>query len=102
MKTIAILGSKENISLFRTLGFHLVPVESKKQALQELKKLRDSGDYALILITSRWEEKLEEELEEFKYQASPALCSIPVGEQSKQGYLEDVTERAIGSDIDLG
>lgn len=101
MKTIAILGSKENIGLFRSLGFCLAPVETENEALDKLESLCSGGDYALILITELWEEKLEGKLERFKYQPSPAICSVPVDAESKGGYLEEVMERAIGSDIDL-
>jgi vacuolar-type H+-ATPase subunit F/Vma7 len=101
MKTIAILGSKENIGLFRSLGLRLAPVETKDEALDKLESLCSGGDYALILITERWEEKLEGKLEQFKYQPSPAICSVPVDTGAKEGYLEEVMERAIGSDIEL-
>ena len=79
----------------------MVPVNSKKEALAKLEELCNSGDYALILITDRWEEKLGADLDDFKYQPSPAFCSIPVEAGSKEGYLSDVMERAIGSDINV-
>lgn len=95
------MGSQENISLFRTLGFDLIPIESENQALEKLEELFDSGNYALIMITDRWEKKLGNKINDFKYRPFPALCSIPIRKDSEKEYLADVVERAIGSDIDV-
>ncbi len=99
---IAIVGSPQAILGFKALGVVAFPVSSAEEGRQVLKKIADDEQYAILLITEDWVVALEEELNELKSRALPAVTILPsqlgsLGMGNKE--LRKIVERAVGSDI---
>ena len=98
---IAIIGSPQTILGFKALGVVAFPISSSEEGKEIIKEIVD-GQYAILLITEDWVVALEEELNELKSQALPAVTILPsqlgstgIGNQE----LRKIVERAVGSDI---
>lgn len=101
MYKIAVLGDRDSIYGFATLGLETFPVTTAEEGEDTLKKLALT-DYAVIYITESLKAELEDEIEKYKDQRLPAIIPIPgVSGNTGQG-MRDVkafVEQAVGSDI---
>lgn len=104
MYSAAVLGDRETILAFKTLGFVTVDVEDTEQAKHELKKLAKS-QIAIIYVTEQLYMSLEKEIDEYIDSRLPAIIPIPNREGSLGIGLSNVkksVERAVGADILFG
>ena len=98
---IAILGSPQVILGFKALGLVPLPVASEEEGVKALKEAA-GGEYAVLLVTEDWADKLSEQLEEIEAQTLPAVTVLPspLGSQGMGSReLKKIVERAVGSDI---
>lgn len=101
MYKIAVLGDRDSVLGFRTLGLEAVPAESVEQAKRELHRLAKE-DYAIIYLTEQYAAQMEEDLARYRDTLIPAVILIP-GKSGSLGIgMKNVTksvERAVGADI---
>ncbi len=101
MYKIAVLGDRDSVLGFRTLGLEAVPAESVEQAKHELHRLAKE-EYAIIYLTEQYAAELEEDLARYRDTLIPAVILIP-GKNGSLGIgMKNVTksvERAVGADI---
>lgn len=101
MHKAAVMGDYDSIYGFGTLGFDIFPLEEKTEAVHQLRRLI-KGQYAIIYITESLAEKINEEIEKYREQMTPAIILIP-GVRGNTGAgvqgVKDSVEQAIGSDI---
>ncbi len=101
MYKIAVMGDKESIIGFSSLGMEIYPTYDKVNAASKLKELAQSG-YAVIFITESLASTIHEQIEKFKDSTTPAIILIPgVSGNTGEGMssvLKSV-ERAVGSQI---
>lgn len=98
---IAILGSPQAILGFKALGVVPFPVTDKEEGIEALEKVKQ-GEYAILLVTEDWAEKLDEPLAEIKTMTLPAVTILPSQLGSRgagEKELRKIVERAVGSDI---
>ncbi len=109
---IAVVGSRETVAGFALLGADVVPVDSGKQAVEELLRLKkevvneggiDRNMYAIVFITEDLASGISADDEKkLARGALPAIIPLPSHEGST-GYglqrLKRIVERAVGSDI---
>ena len=98
---IAILGSHDTILGFRGLGVAAFGL-TEKDAEARTREVVESGDFAVVLITEDWAEKLEKTLEDYRERALPAVVSVPSVRGTTGAALRNlkkIVERAVGSDI---
>ncbi len=104
MRKIAVIGDYDSIYGFSALGLDIFPVADAAEGAQKLRKLA-TGDYGIIYITESLAEQIENEIEKYKEQVTPAIILIP-GVQGNTGAgvqgVKDSVEQAIGSDIVFG
>ena len=100
MYKIAVIGDRESILGFRSLGLSVFPC-SQENAAAILHKLAGEN-YAIIYITEHYAVKIKEEIAKYSDRVTPAVILIP----SRQGTLglglQNVKlsiERAVGADI---
>ncbi len=97
----AVLGDKDSIYGFASLGFTIFPIEDSLEAVKIMRQLSDSG-YAIIYITEFLASQIPQELERFASQALPAIIPIP-GLRGNTGMgrknVSKSVEKAVGSDI---
>jgi V/A-type H+-transporting ATPase subunit F len=98
---IAVIGDKDSILGFQTLGVTTFPVNDADSALSVLKKVAKE-DYAVLFITEAIAQQLEEPLAELNKRFLPAIVPIP----NNKGTLgigiakvKENVEKAIGADI---
>ena len=88
MYKIAVLGDRDSIYGFATLGLETFPVKDAEEGGNVLKKLAVT-DYAVIYITEGLKAQLEDEVEKLKDQKLPAIIPIPgVSGNTGQGMAD--------------
>ncbi|MEE1321385.1 MAG: V-type ATP synthase subunit F [Acutalibacteraceae bacterium] len=101
MYKIAVMGDKESIIGFSTLGIEIHPVNDKSVAASKLKELALNG-YAVIFVTESLAASIQEHISKYKDSPTPAIILIPgVSGNTGEGMnsvLKSV-ERAVGSQI---
>lgn len=101
MYKIAVMGDKESIIGFSTLGIEIHPISDKSIAASKLKELALNG-YAVIFITESLAASIQEQISKYKDSPTPAIILIPgVSGNTGEGMnsvLKSV-ERAVGSQI---
>ena len=97
MHKIAVMGDRDSIFGFASLGMHIFPAE----AAPMLHKMAESG-YAVIFITEALASGLENELKRYRTRPLPAIVPIP-GVKGNTGMgMKNVSrsvQKAVGSDI---
>ena len=101
MYKIAVIGDRESIYGFSSLGIEIFPAYSGKEAEVIIKKLADDN-YAVIYITEALAKDASETIEKYSREITPAVILIPgVSGNTGEGMssvLKSI-ERAVGSQI---
>jgi V/A-type H+-transporting ATPase subunit F len=101
MYKIGVIGDRESVLAFMTLGFSVREVENAEEAAKALHEMAKS-DYAVIYLTEQYALELSSEMAKYKDSALPAIVVIP-GSGEYLGYgmasLKASVERAVGADI---
>lgn len=103
-KGAAVLGDRDSIYGFASIGLSIFPAADREEGLAAFKKLC-GGDYAVIYITEALAAELEEEIEKVSKSLYPAVIPIPGVYGNTGKGMADVhrsVERAVGSDILFG
>lgn len=104
MAKIAVVGEKDSIIGFKSLGLPVFPIDEESSAAMLIHRLARER-YAVIFITESCAAGLEETLERYRRTAYPSIILIP-GNQGSLGIgMRDVkknVEKAIGVDILFG
>ncbi len=98
---IAVIGDKDSILGFKTIGVDTFPVTSSESALNTLKQLV-SENYGVIFVTEELARNMEDVINELHRRYLPAVVLIPnskgaLGMGIQQ--IKDNVEKAIGADI---
>lgn len=98
---LAVLGDRESILGYRTLGFHVREAENEADGRRELSDLAKEG-YAVIYVTEQLACRIEDEIAKYKDSPLPAVILIP-GKTGSLGIgmkgVHSAVERAVGADI---
>ncbi len=101
MYKIAVLGDRDSIYGFASVGLEVHPVRDLTEAAGELKRLAEA-DYAVIYVTEATFEGLSAEIERYESRQLPAIIPIP-GVSGNTGIgmnrVKETVEQAVGSDI---
>ena len=101
MYKLAVLGDRDSIYGFATLGLDTFPVSGAEEGESLLKRLA-ATDYAVIYITESLKAQIDDTIAKYKDQKLPAIIPIPgVSGNTGQGMVEvkRLVEQAVGSDI---
>lgn len=101
MYNAAVMGDKDSISGFASLGLEIFPESNSEAAGERLRKLVDNN-YAVIYITEALAAAIENEIDKYKNRELPAIILIPGITGNTGAGLKNVSkavERAVGSDI---
>ena len=101
MYDIAVIGDRDSVYAFAALGLHIMPAETREEALAVLSRL-DLSKFAVVYITEQLASQLENELAQYADAPVPAIIPIP-GISGNTGIgmaaVKSAVERAVGSDI---
>lgn len=104
MYKIAVMGDRDSIYGFASVGLDIFPVDDLSTAGRKLRQLAEN-DYAIIYMTEALCEHLEKELDAMRSQPLPAVIPIP-GVSGNTGLgiaqVKKSVEQAVGSDIIFG
>ena len=104
MYKIAVMGDRDSIYGFASVGLDIYPVDDLAHAGRQLRNLAEN-DYAIIYMTEALCAHLEKELETYREQPLPAIIPIP-GVAGNTGLgmaqVKKSVEQAVGSDIIFG
>lgn len=99
MYKIAVIGDRESVYGFSSIGMEIYPVYSEDEGRERLKSLAGQ-DYAVIFITEALAEKTQDIIDKYTKETAPAIILIPgVTGNTGQGMssvLKSI-ERAVGS-----
>ncbi len=102
MYKIAVIGDRESVYGFSSIGMEIHPAFTPEEGRAILQKLAEE-DYAVIFITEALAENAEDIIEKYSKSTVPAIILIPgVNGNTGQGMssvLKSI-ERAVGSQID--
>ncbi len=102
MYKIGIIGERDSVLGFMSLGFAVHEAADSAEAGRILHRLVKSGEYAVIFLVENYAAELEEECERYRDAPLPAIISIP-GVSGNTGYgmaaIRSAVERAVGADI---
>ncbi len=101
MYKVAVIGDKDSVYGFSSLGLDVYYANSAKEAAPVFKELAE-GQCAVIYITEQLAEGLSAEIEKYSYLPTPAVILIP-GLKGNTGLgitnVKKSVEKAVGSDI---
>ena len=98
---IGVIGDRESVLGFMTVGFSVFVADNKEKAREELLAAAKQ-DFAVIFITEEYAIELKEDIDKFTSKPLPAIICIPSKAGSK-GYgmnsIKESVENAVGADI---
>ena len=98
---IAVLGDKDSVLGFKALGLSTYPVESADDARTTLHRIAKEN-FAVIYVTETLAVELEQDINRYKDDLTPAIILIP-GKEGSLGIgmsnIKKAVERAVGADI---
>lgn len=104
MYKIAVMGDRDSIYGFASVGLDIYPLDEDVGAGRQLKTLVEN-DYAIIYMTEALYEQLGKEIAALSESALPAIIPIP-GVSGNTGVgitqVKKSVEKAVGSDIIFG
>ena len=104
MYKIAVMGDKDSIYGFATLGMETFPYSDPQEAGRKLRELAEE-DYAVVYITEALADKISNEINRYREQMLPAIILIPgISGNTGSGInaVKKSVEQAVGSDIIFG
>ncbi|SHF40605.1 V/A-type H+-transporting ATPase subunit F [Caloramator proteoclasticus DSM 10124] len=101
MYKIGVVGEKDAVIAFLSLGMTVSAVDTVDEAIRAVDKMAREG-YGLIFLTETFAKDMEETLLRYQNQMVPAVILIP-GTQGSLGIglakIRDNVEKAVGVDI---
>ena len=98
---IAVMGDKDSVLGFKALGLSTYAVDSVEEARITLHRIAKE-DFAVIYVTETLAVELEQDINRYKDNLTPAIILIP-GKEGSLGIgarnIKKAVERAVGADI---
>ena len=102
MYKIGVIGKRDAVLGFMSVGFSAYEADSVETAAKHLHRMVRSGDYGVIFITENYAKEMEDIIGAYRDLPIPAIVSIP-DESGSSGYgmenLRQSVVRAVGVDI---
>ncbi|MEW5804566.1 MAG: V-type ATP synthase subunit F [bacterium] len=106
MAKIAVIGGRDSILGFTSMGAEIFPVQNEEEALQRATRLIKEGKdhYSIIFITDDLAVKIDKPLEDLKKSISflPIIVIIPSHKGSlglAATKIQEIVKKALGTDI---
>lgn len=101
MYKVAVMGDKDSIYGFASIGLEIIPADDPAEASKLLREMAENG-YGVIFITEKLASQMESELDRYREQPLPAIILIPGVDGNTGLGMRNVSksvEQAVGSDI---
>ncbi|MCQ2487299.1 MAG: V-type ATP synthase subunit F [Clostridia bacterium] len=101
MYKVAVMGDKDSIYGFASIGLEIIPCDEPTAAARKLRDMVDEG-YGVIFVTEKLASEIEAEIDLYRERRTPAIILIP-GVNGNTGLgmanVSKSVEQAVGSDI---
>ena len=104
MHKVGVIGDRDSVLGFKTVGLDVFPCASPDEARKTLNKTAKEG-YAIIFITEGFAKDLQDSIDQYKDRKLPAIVPIPGFDGNYGvgfGNLKRSVTRAVGADILFG
>ncbi len=101
MYKIGIVGDKDSVLAFQSIGIDIFPVRDGKEARNIIENMAKEH-YGLIFVTEQIAKNIGETIQKYKKEVTPAIILIPSNQGSLGIGMEEINknvEKAIGSNI---
>ncbi len=101
MFKIGVVGDKDSVLAFQSMGIDIFPVKDAKEARNIIDKIAKEH-YGLIFLTEQVAKNIEETVQRYKKKLTPAIILIPSNQGTLGIGMEEINknvEKAIGSNI---
>ena len=102
MLKIVIIGEKEDILPYQSIGVEIEPVKTTADTVSALRKTVQNSQVAIILITENMAEQCLDTIVELRNKTAKAITIIPTQQGSRQISMLELNKeigRAVGVDI---
>ena len=99
---IAMIGDESTVSGFRAAGVTGVPISTSAEALETLKRMAKSGDFAIVFITESLAAPILADISRIPTGSVPAIIVVPdQGGARGIGFakIRGAVEKALGLDL---
>ena len=104
MYKIAVIGDRDSIYGFATLGLETFPVLNSEEGAKTVDLLAGT-EYAILYITEELMAQIPDTIDKYKDHRLPAIIPVPgINGNTGQGMkaVKRLVEQAVGSDIIFG
>ena len=102
MFKIVIIGEKEDILPYQSIGVEIEPVKTTADTISAIRKTTQNHQVAIILITENMAEQCLDTIVELRNKTAKAITIIPTQQGSRQISMLELNKeigRAVGLDI---
>jgi len=102
MLKIVIIGEKNDILPYQSIGVEIEPVKTTADTVSVLRKTAQNPSVAIILITENMAEQCLDTITELRNKTSIAITIIPTEQGSRRTSMIELNKeigRAVGMDI---
>ena len=102
MLKIVIIGEKEDILPYQSIGVEIEPVKTTADTVSVLRKTAQNAQVAIILITENMAEQCLDTIVELRNKTAKAITIIPTQQGIRQTSMMELNKeigRAVGMDI---
>lgn len=102
MLKVAVIGDRESVCGFKTVGFDVFIPGEEESCDKLLKRICEKEAYAVIYITEQFGGVCEAVIKKYEDKISPAIILIPgVSNNTGEGMnlVNQYVERAVGSQL---
>ena len=102
MLKIVIIGEKEDILPYQSIGVEIEPVKTTADTVSVLRKTAQNSQVAIILITENMAEQCLDTITELRNKTAKAITIVPTEQGSRQISMLELNReigRAVGLDI---
>ncbi len=102
MLKIVIIGEKNDILPYQSIGVEIEPVKTTADTVSVLRKTAQNPSVAIILITENMAELCLEAITELRSKTEKAITVVPTQQGSRQTSMAGLSKeiaRAVGVDI---
>ena len=102
MSKIVIIGEREDVLPYQSIGVDIEPVKTVAETVSALRKTAQNTQVAIILITENMAEQCLDTIAELRNKTARAITIIPTEQGSRHTSMIELNKevaRAVGIDI---
>ena len=102
MSKIVIIGEKEDVLPYQSIGVEIEPVKTTAETVSILREITQNPQAAIILITANMAEQCLDTITDLRSKTAKAITIVPTEQGSRRTSIIELNKeivRAVGMDI---